>query len=84
MINDCITFLDTLAMISGVATHPIIAITTVNTLPKIPTISPFLYSDSMHITGTIMRSNRTRLSLLKTYVRHKYHFLQLFIYGRVS
>lgn len=43
------TFFDTLAMMFGIATHPKIAIVTVNTAPNIPTINPFLNSDWMHI-----------------------------------
>jgi hypothetical protein len=41
--------LETLAMMFGIATHPKIAMATVNTAPNIPTINPFLNSDWMHI-----------------------------------
>ena len=42
--------MDTLAIISGIANHPNIAMETASTAPNIPTINPFLPSDWMHIT----------------------------------
>ena len=44
-----LTFLATLSMISGTPTHPSTAIRVVKTTPTMPTISPFLNCDWMHM-----------------------------------